>query len=123
ECAIDKAGVRAIAAALGQEDLAALPASPGLSSRIQTGLPIRAEHLGFVQQVERDLRAALQPAVVRCRIQAQGIAIELDPLSLQRLEQTQEQWRQRLQQLAEEQGLPSQIRFEPYRMGSAFVPG
>lgn len=121
ECGIDKAGVRAIAAALGQADLAALPASPCLASRIETGLPIRAEQLDFVQQVERDLRAALRPTIIRCRIGAEAISIQLDGDSLIRLNGAEQRWRLQIGLMAEQQGLPTCIRFEPYRMGSAFI--
>ncbi|MCP4379016.1 MAG: adenine nucleotide alpha hydrolase [bacterium] len=122
ECSIDKPGVRRIARHLGYPELARLPASPCLSSRIETGLPIRAEHLGFVHRVERSLQLELQPAVVRCRLLSSGITIQLDPDALERLNDERQRWRAMLEKMAEQQGLPQLIHFEPYRMGSAFVP-
>ncbi|MEO5343320.1 MAG: adenine nucleotide alpha hydrolase [Gammaproteobacteria bacterium SHHR-1] len=121
ECGIGKAEVRRIAAHLGQAELAELPASPCLASRVQTGLPIRAEHLGFVHQVERALTEALRPRVVRCRIFNDAISIQLDPESLQRLDAAKEHWRAQVQGLAAPLQLPGPVRFDPYRMGSAFV--
>jgi uncharacterized protein len=121
ECGVDKTRVRGIARVLGYPDLAELPASPCLSSRIETGIPIRADHLGFVHRVETELRRELEPAVVRCRVRYAVIAIQLDPPSLDRLNGEQAQWQERIAELARSQGLPAQICFEPYRMGSAFV--
>ena len=43
ECGIDKPAVRAIAAGLGLDDLAELPAAPCLSSRVETGIAIDPE--------------------------------------------------------------------------------
>ncbi len=107
---------------MGYPELAELPASPCLSSRIETGLPINAEHLGFVHRIEQSLQQSLQPAVVRCRIQASGISIQLDTDTLERLHSRSQNWHSQLEAMAEQLGLPRSIRFEPYRMGSAFVP-
>jgi len=122
ECGVDKAGIREIAHHLGYPELAALPASPCLSSRIETGLPIDVEQLSLVHRIERSLQQSLQPAVVRCRIQASGISIQLDAGTLERLHSTKHRWRSILEEMAGQLGLPRSVRFEPYRMGSAFVP-
>ena len=62
EADIDKRGVRAIARHLGLGDLANLPASPCLSSRIETGIAIDPAMLGQVHEserlVDRELRSA-----------------------------------------------------------------
>jgi len=121
ECGVGKSEIRRIARHLGYPDLAELPASPCLSSRVQTGLPIQADQLVFVHRVERRLQQALQPEVVRCRIQADGIAIQLDRDSLQRLNGAQSRWQSMVTGIAQEHGLSGSVRFEPYRMGSAFV--
>jgi uncharacterized protein len=124
ECGVDKAGIRRLCRHLGYPDLAALPASPCLSSRVETGLRIEPPVLGFVDQVERLLRVGLGSAIVRCRVRRQGITIQLDPASLQALAPADAaHWRQCIRNLGEPLGLDSEIRFEPYRMGSAFVPG
>lgn len=78
EAAIDKGGVYALAAALGLDDLASLPAQPCLASRIETHIPVRKADLAFVETVERELHAHLGPgAVLRCRITAAGVVLEL----------------------------------------------
>ncbi len=122
DCGIHKADIRRIAHHLGYAEVAALPASPCLSSRVETGLRIQAPVLGFVDRVENLLSDALQPDVVRCRIGSDAIAVQLDPISLGALaEERVQHWRGRIRDLALPLGLPAEIRFEPYRMGSAFV--
>ena len=77
EAGMDKAAVRALAGALGLPDIAALPAAPCLSSRIETGLAIRADDLALVDRVERGLRALLPGADLRCRRRARGWEVEI----------------------------------------------
>lgn len=79
EAGIDKATVRALARLHGLDDLAELPAQPCLSSRVETGIAIDADDLGFIDQVETAVQA-LVPAgsSVRCRITHAGVALELD---------------------------------------------
>ena len=122
ECGLDKTTIRRIAHYFGFTDLAELPASPCLSSRIETGLPILADQLGFVHKVERRLQQQLKPEVVRCRIKPDQVVIQLDPNSLKRLNGDQQIWQKLVMEMAIEQNMPQSIHFEPYRMGSAFVP-
>jgi len=78
EAAIDKAGVYALAASLGLDDLARLPAQPCLASRVETGIAIAPEDLAFIDAVETRLATHLgREAVVRCRVTHAGIVIEL----------------------------------------------
>lgn len=122
DCGVDKAGVRRICRQLGYPGIAELPASPCLSSRMETGLRIEARTLGFIDRVERMLRDDLNPAVVRCRILHDAVAVQLDRPCLSQLKRVQtETWRQQIRCLAAPLGLPREVRFEPYRMGSAFV--
>jgi uncharacterized protein len=122
ECGINKADIRRIARHLGFPGIAELPASPCLSSRVETGLRIQAPVLGFVDRVENLLSAALQPDVVRCRIRSDVIAVQLDVISLDSLaDDKARHWQKRIGDLALPLGLPTEIHFEPYRMGSAFV--
>lgn len=124
ECGIDKEAIRRICAMLGYQELAQLPASPCLSSRVQTGIRIDAEVLGFVDRIETALREAMRPQAIRCRIRATEIAVELDAASLNRLTQADvNSWRQHIASLADDLDLPIEVRFEHYRMGSAFVGG
>jgi uncharacterized protein len=122
EAGVDKAGVRALCHRLGYPEIAALPAAPCLSSRVETGIRIEPVLLAFVHRVERELGEALRPAVVRCRIRRDAVAVELDDEALQGLLNGADQrWRDRIAGMACACGLPEEVRFEPYRRGSAFV--
>jgi uncharacterized protein len=74
-----KDDVRALARALGLPTVAALPASPCLSSRVQTGVRIDARLLQVVDDVERALRP-LATSTLRCRVRAHDVVIEHDGL-------------------------------------------
>jgi uncharacterized protein len=122
EARIDKAGVRAIARSLGYEELAALPAAPCLSSRIESGVRIDPAVLTVVDAVEKLLREALQPRTVRCRVRRAVIGIELDGEALARLSTIGRQaWCDRIRTMFHSTGLDRPVTFEPYRMGSAFL--
>ncbi|QYZ67885.1 MAG: adenine nucleotide alpha hydrolase [Gammaproteobacteria bacterium (ex Lamellibrachia satsuma)] len=122
ECGIDKSAIRRICHHLGYDEIAELPASPCLSSRIETGLTIKPEQLVFVHRVERKLHSALKPKAVRCRIRHEGIAVELDTETLSSLTKDSTRlWTNTIAHLAAQQGLSNTILIEPYRMGSAFV--
>lgn len=119
EAGIDKAGVRAIARALQLDDLAELPAAPCLSSRVETGIQIDPGALRSINDAENLLRRALQPQTVRCRVRAQGVVIELDAPTLQRLDD------QRRDALATQisalfTDAPT-VSFANYSRGSAFL--
>jgi len=123
EFGVDKAGVRRICRHLGYRELSELPASPCLSSRIETGVRIQPRVLRFVDQVETALRDGLPVRVVRCRVRSAEIAVQMDPSDLSRLSQAStREWASRIRDWAAPLGLPPAVRFEPYRMGSAFVP-
>ena len=78
EAGLTKADVRALARALGLPEYAALPASPCLSSRVETGLAIDAAQLALIDAVEAWCRERLSPETVRCRVRRLGLVIELD---------------------------------------------
>ena len=122
EADIDKAMVRAIARRLGLTDLAELPASPCLSSRVETGIPIQPAALALIQRVEALVSSEIQPGAVRCRLRHTGVAIELDQVSLAALSAAH---RSRLTGMIEpwcrQAGLAPFLGFEPYRTGSAFL--
>lgn len=122
ECGVDKASVRRICHRLGYPEIAELPASPCLASRVETGIRIDPSALGFIDQVETLLRRRLGSSVVRCRVRREDIAVQLDPAHIEGLSPTEtEIWAMRIRDLAAPLGLPGRICFEPYRMGSAFV--
>jgi uncharacterized protein len=121
EAGLDKSAVRALAGDLGLDDLAELPAAPCLSSRLETGIGVTAERLRLVHAVERLIGRELAPKTVRCRILHDGIAIQLDPDGLARAAGPAGQGlRTMIQDLLAEHGRTEPVRFEPYRMGSAF---
>ena len=100
----------------------ALPASPCLSSRLQTGVAVKAETLHFVASIERLLGEALAPTTARCRILHDGVKIELDPESLARIKQPESAaLRDSLARLCSRHGAGGGPRFEAYVRGSAFV--
>ena len=121
EAGIDKATIRRLAAHFGLDDLAELPAAPCLSSRIETGLRINPELLPKIDQVEALLRERLLPETVRCRLRKDGVVIELDHTTFNRLGAA---GRPALTgEIATILGarLEGAITFEPYRRGSAFL--
>jgi uncharacterized protein len=125
EVGIDKAGVRAIARHLNLGEIAELPASPCLSSRIETGIAIDPEELALVHEVEMFIGAKLGASTVRCRLRRTGLVIELDPASLDRLPSTErDTLTAAVAAIARVRGGERPIAFKAYRMGSAFLrPG
>ena len=122
EAGLRKDDVRAFARSLGLDDLAELPAAPCLSSRVETGIAIDAGDLAAIHRVEVRVRNTLDPRSVRCRVRREAIVIELDPPALERLDPgTGEAMADEVRAAfgARLGGRP--IRFEPYRMGSAFL--
>jgi uncharacterized protein len=115
EAGIDKANVRRLAARLGLGEIADLPASPCLSSRIETGIRVEPELLRVVHRVERRVTEALAPGIVRCRVRAAGVVVELDAEALARADGGL------AADLAALAGRP--VSFAPYRMGGAFQRG
>ena len=117
EAGIDKRQIRDIARRLGLH-YADLPAQPCLASRIETGIPIRIDDLGFVDKLETALRQTLgENATVRVRVRAGGVHVELgDWPRAEIASRVEETARRFCQQHA--------FRFaaiQPYRQGSAFV--
>jgi uncharacterized protein len=122
EVGIDKPGVRSIARELGLADVADLPAAPCLASRIETGITVAPSMLTVVNQVERDLTDLLHPEVVRCRIRAGNITIELDETTLGQMSSGErENVRDRVAKAWDEFGDDRPVELTPYRRGSAFL--
>lgn len=122
EASIGKADVRRLARDLGLPDIAALPASPCLSSRIETGLAIEPPMLALVHEIETLVGTALDAETVRCRVRRDAIDIELDGAALERLDEAA---RVALVRTIEDR-LAAQYRARPigfavYRRGSAFL--
>lgn len=118
EAGIGKAEIRRIAAAHGLFDLAELPASPCLSSRIETGIPVTVGALAVIDRLERELRSTLSPATLRCRLRPFGIEIELDEATLAEIDRPTVESSARRVMAAH--ALGGEVRFAPYCRGSAF---
>jgi uncharacterized protein len=119
DAGIDKKTIRAIARALGLGGLAEIPASPCLSSRVETGIRITPPMLRRIERAESAIRARVAAASVRCRLRATGVVIEIDAATLAVLPQ---QVRAEIgTEVARIFGNPATPVFEPYRNGSAFL--
>jgi uncharacterized protein len=122
EAEIDKQRVRELARWLGLGELAELPASPCLSSRIETGIAIDPQVLARVHQAEQLTTRRLPSATVRCRVRARGVVIELDRATLDAMTpQTRDMLSEEIAALFEPVGLAGSVNFAPYRVGSAFL--
>jgi len=121
EADLNKVDVRRLARMLGHDNLAELPSSPCLSSRIESGIAIDEADLHLIDRIESWLRETLGPATVRCRIRRTGIVIELDAEALVEVESRSAD--KFLDSLAA--GIPDvdreTLQVACYRQGSAFV--
>jgi uncharacterized protein len=122
EAALTKQKVRALARELGLAQVAELPSSPCLSSRVETGIAIDPKVLAAIHAVERLVGEQLEPRTVRCRVRASGVAVELDEAALAALdEQRRSVLRDQVGACFASTGLHGPVRFEAYRTGSAFL--
>jgi len=122
EAGMDKEAVRAVARELALHDLALLPASPCLSSRVETGLAIDPKLLNAVYRAERLVQRELTPKTVRCRVRREAVVIELDGESIRVLNPTKAtELRQQIGGLLVTAGVTHPVSFQTYRMGSAFL--
>ena len=122
EAGINKQSVRALARELGLGDLAELPASPCLASRVETTIAINPETLRAIHAIERLIDAEVKPKTVRCRVRQSGVIIELDPEGLAQIAPDKRfDLSNAIAALLPTALAASQIGFETYRNGSAFV--
>lgn len=117
EADMDKAAVRALADALGLPEVAAMPASPCLSSRVETGLRIDATELALIDRVETALRELLPGIDLRCRRRAGGREVEIAGEALDALDAAaRERIADAILRVA-----GRDLPLVPYRRGSAFL--
>jgi uncharacterized protein len=121
EAHIGKLAVRAIAHDLGLHEVAELPASPCLSSRVETGIRIEEATLTFIHAVERMIQTELAPRTVRCRVRAGAVVIELDEPTLRGMTKAATGRAQSIVREQPNRPLEMPILFQPYRNGSAFL--
>lgn len=123
ELGVAKVDIRSMARVLGLYEIADLPSSPCLSSRVETGICITPAILRLIHAAESAVYAAgINANSVRCRVRERGIVIEIDGESLSRL--TAEQKCDIAQTVgsifASADEIPT-ISLAPYRVGSAFL--
>jgi uncharacterized protein len=119
DAGVDKRAIRAMARELGLGDLAEIPASPCLSSRVETGIAIDPAMLSRIHAAEQAIRARGIAGAVRCRMRASGVVIELEAATLRSLAEGER--RSLAKEVAghfDSDVLPA---IEPYRVGSAFL--
>jgi len=122
EAGIDKRAVRSLARELGLGALSELPAAPCLSSRVETGIAIRAEVLRAIHAVERSIARDFPAGIVRCRVRAKGIVIELDPETLAAIAgKREDEARAHVDRIFAGIAPVVDLSFALYRNGSAFV--
>ncbi|KSV75501.1 hypothetical protein N185_16815 [Sinorhizobium sp. GW3] len=122
EAGMTKSAVRYLARDLGLGNLADLPASPCLSSRVETAIRIEPALLQVVHAVEKLINDCLSPAIVRCRLRSTGIVIELDRLALKAADlDTREGLVRKIAMLLPSDIARKPIGFSAYRNGSAFL--
>jgi uncharacterized protein len=120
EVGVGKAAVRALARRLGLGDLAELPASPCLSSRVETGIRIEPEALARIYAAERIVATLAPGPAIRCRVRAAGVVVELDAASLAALAPgAADEIRRRVGALFRSDGAAPSVTLAPYRIGSA----
>ena len=91
EAKIDKACLRQLARRHHLDHYAELPAQPCLSSRVETGVPIKMADLHFIDQLEGEIRTHLGDlATIRVRMRSSGVAVELGKMPEQSLLNTLE---------------------------------
>ncbi len=122
EAGFTKSRVRELARHLGLGEIAELPSAPCLSSRVETGIRIEAPALALIDSVEAEIRQALRPLTVRCRVRHRGVVVELDEAALTALRpESRHEWTRRVSARALAAGLKGEVEFELYRQGSAFL--
>lgn len=118
EAGLAKADVYALAQAHGLVDLAALPAQPCLSSRIETGIAVDRAALNFIERAETELAGRLPGRrAIRCRITAQGVFLALDVLPEGAEREALEDW---AREFCARFGR-AYAGLRPYRQGAAFL--
>ena len=124
ESQISKRIVRDIAALVGLGHLADLPASPCLSSRVETGIRIDSRVLPLINNAERCVKEYLggNPSAVRCRVRSTGITIELDANTLDGLDDLAKgQLMDQVKQIFSDNELSNKVSIDYYSVGSAFI--
>jgi pyridinium-3,5-biscarboxylic acid mononucleotide sulfurtransferase len=122
EVGADKPAIRTLARELGLGTVAELPASPCLSSRVETGISIEPRTLGFIEAVEARLTSRLGFNTVRCRVRHDGVVIELDASDLATLDAAgRNSLLDAVRDIAAQRRIDRPVSLAEYRRGSAFL--
>ncbi|MCX7168902.1 MAG: adenine nucleotide alpha hydrolase [Proteobacteria bacterium] len=122
ELNVAKVGIRTMARILGLGEVAEIPSSPCLSSRVETGIGITSTLLRKVHAAESAVRARIRADSIRCRIRRTGVVIEIDALSAAKLTDVQKvELTSVVGSIFADRGVVPPLSFEPYRVGSAFL--
>ncbi len=122
ESNISKAMIRKLSKEIGLHGLSELPASPCLSSRMETGLRIESSYLTMIDSIETMLAEKVCLSIVRCRVRSKGIVIEIDEPSLKKIDTNLKAYiTDHAFQIAKPFFGEPVIYIEPYCMGSAFL--
>ena len=119
EAGYHKKQIRELAHELGLHEVGELPASPCLSSRIETGISIDPIILPLVDDVEEYIRNKYKVETVRCRIRHEGVVIELGKKISD--QETCKQILEFTKKHFKSAGYNYQVTLDSYQMGSAFL--
>jgi hypothetical protein len=90
--------------------------------RVGSSIAIRAEVLRAIHAVERSIAKDFPAGIVRCRVRAKGIVIELDPETLAAIAgKREDEARVQVGQIFDGIAPVVDLSFALYRNGSAFV--
>ncbi len=124
DAGVNKAAIRAMARHLGLGDLADIPASPCLSSRVETGIRITPGMLAQIEEAETAIRSRIDAQSVRCRVRAAGVVIEIDAPALAALsDDDRDAIARSVARIFATDGSGALPAFSAYRTGSAFLIG
>lgn len=122
EAGIDKQTLRHLSVWLGLGEVATLPASPCLASRIETAIVIDPELLELVHGIEQLVAACVTAHTVRCRVRNSGLIIELDESSFHQLSDSARQnLLDKARSLLVKAGRNDSLELASYQRGSAFI--
>ncbi|WP_413738418.1 hypothetical protein ACL2XP_08995 [Sodalis sp. RH21] len=122
EAGVDKTAIRHMARLLKLTDLQDLPASPCLSSRVETGINIDPRQLGLIERVEAWARAEIPARTIRLRVRRSALVLELDSETLAQLTPERRVTISAcIAVMADDCGLRLPVALADYRRGAAFV--
>jgi len=121
EAQICKSTIRQLAHEYGLAQFADLPASPCLSSRVETGISIVPSELRLIESVEQFVAKTFSCKLVRCRLRAEGIDVQVDETTLVKIREQSEFAKGVITSLLSGRFANASIQYSPYKMGSAFL--